>query len=121
MAVMLSENPDTKTLEITVNGTVTEQDFDELMPRFEAFMETHKKIRLIEVVQDYKGFDPGLMWKGMRFDFRAIPHISHCAVVSDIPWMSPMAKAAGAFMPMKVRTFNMDELDAAREWIATAD
>lgn len=121
MAVLYSENPATKTIEVTVNGTLTQQDFDEILPRFEAFMAAHEKIRLIEVVEDLKGADPMLMWQGMKFDFKAIPHISHCAVVSDIPWMSPMAKAAGAFMPMKVRTFDMAQLDEARAWIATAD
>ena len=121
MTVTYSENPDTKTIEIGVNGTVTQEDFDAILPKFDAFMTTHDKIRLVEVVEHYEGFDPGLMWRGMKFDFKAIPHITHCAVVSDVSWMSPLAKAAGAFMPMKVRTFGLDELEVARDWIAAAE
>jgi len=57
----------------------------------------------------------------MKFDMKNIRHISHCAVVSDVGWFSPMSKAAGAFMSTKLRTFNMDEIDAARAWLKDPD
>ena len=121
MSVSYTEDHPNKMVALIVRGSVTRQDFDEILPKFEAFMEKHDKIRLLEIVESFDGFDPSIMWDGMIFDFKAIPHISHCAVVSDIPWMSPMAKAAGAMTPIKMKTFNLNEVEAAQVWLANAD
>ncbi|MBF9029532.1 hypothetical protein HKCCE3408_03910 [Rhodobacterales bacterium HKCCE3408] len=120
MPVTLTTDDATKIAELTVDGRVTEDDWQSVMPRFEAFLEQHGTIRLLEIVLSFEGFDPGLIWKGTRFDMKAIPHISHCAFVSDIGWMSPLARAAGAVTPMQVRTFGTDEVAAARDWLRQA-
>ena len=121
MSVTYAEDPETRTIELTVRGRVTESDWNAIKPRFEAFMETHRTIRLIEVIEALGGFDASLIWEGIRFDFKAIPHISHCAVVTDIGWMSPIVRAASAVMPTVLRTFPLSELEAARTWLRTAE
>ncbi len=121
MSVRYSEDPDAKAIEITVNGRVTRADWEEVAPRFEAFMNAHGTIRLIEVVEELDGFDTGMIWDGIKFDFKAVPHISHCAVVTDIAWMSPLTRAVGAVMPMKMRVFPLAEVQEAREWLTAAD
>ena len=121
MSVHYSENPDTRSIEITVNGRVTREDWDTVAPKFEAFMNTHGTIRLIEVVEALDGFEAGMIWDGIKFDFKAVPHISHCAVVTDIAWMSPLTRAAGAVMPMKMRVFPLAEVQEARDWLRNAD
>lgn len=121
MPVSYSEDPATRSIELTVSGKVTQEDWDRVVPRFETFMEAHGTIRLIEIVESLDGFDPGLIWQGIQFDMKAIPRISHCAVVTDIGWMSPIVKAAGAVMAMQLRTFPLAEANAARDWIREAD
>ena len=110
--------PETKTFEFTISGKLTSEDFDALAGPLEDFVEEHGKIKLLEIIEDFKGFDPTTFWKGMTFDIKIIPHITHCAVVSDMGWISPLTKAAGAFMATKLRTFDIAELDAARAWLA---
>lgn len=118
MATSYRTIPETKTFEFTVSGKVTSDDFDALAGPLEDFVEEHGKIKLLEIIEDFQGFDPMMLWKGMKFDIKIIPHITHCAVVSDMGWISPLTKAAGAFMATKLRTFDLDELDAARAWLA---
>jgi SpoIIAA-like len=77
----------------------------------------HGTIKMIEVVESFDGFDPSVIWPGIKFDFKNIRNISHVAVVSDIGWLSPLAKAAGALLSTKLRAFSISELDDAREWI----
>ncbi|MCA8878593.1 MAG: STAS/SEC14 domain-containing protein [Rhodobacteraceae bacterium] len=121
MPITYHEDPATRTAELSVNGRITRSDFDTLAPKFEAFAETYGPIRLIEIVESLGGFDPSLIWKGLKLDFRVIPRISHCAVVGDAPWLSPLTRASGAVLPVKLRAFPMAELAAARAWIAAAD
>lgn len=112
--------PETKTFELTVKGKVRSADFDALAGPLEEFVKEHDKIKLLEVIQDFEGFEPSIIWKGIKYDIRLIPHITHCAVVSDMGWISPLTKAAAAFTNTKLRTFDLDELDTAREWLAEA-
>lgn len=118
MPVTYKESDDTKTVELVVSGKVTQTDWDAVAPRFEKFVEKSGTIRLVEIIESFKGFDPILLWEGIKLDFKVIPHISHCAVVSDISWISPISKAAGAVMPMQLRTFPLAKADEARAWIA---
>lgn len=124
MSVTYSENADLKTIELRIDGPVTGEDFETLLPKMQAFIETHEKIRLIEIIDSLElpGFETlGMIWEGIKFDIYAIPRISHCAVVSDIGWMSPWSKAAGAMVSTKLRTFSMDQLDEARDWASSAE
>lgn len=120
MPVTYTEDPAARTVELAVSGHISRADFDALAPRIEAFAEAHGPIRVIEVVESLRGFDPSLLWEGIRLDFRIIPKISHCAVVGDAPWLGPVARASAAVLPVTLRAFPLAELEAARSWIATA-
>lgn len=117
MTLRYTEYPDSKTVEFTVQGHVTREDYDDVIDRLQTFIDTHGRIKMIEVIESFTGFDPSVLLPGIRFDIRNIRHISHVAVVSDIGWMSPLVKAAGALISTRVRMFHLDELDQARAWI----
>ncbi len=121
MAVTYSEDPLAHTITLEVDGRVTREDFDEISPKFEAFVEEHKPIRLLEIIHKLDGFDASVVWQGIKLDTKVLPHISHCAVVGDIGWLSPISKAAGTVISTRLRTFPLSELDAARVWIADPD
>lgn len=118
MSVEMSLDRDRKLAELRVDGRVSRADFDRIAPEFEAFVEECGQIRLLEVIETLGGFDPSLLWDGMKLDLKVIPHISHCAVVSDIGWLSPLSKAAGALISTRLRTFALSEEEAARAWLA---
>jgi hypothetical protein len=121
MTVTYIEDADAKTVELTVSGRITREDFDAVIAPMQAFIDAHGSIRLVEVVESMGGFDPSVIWEGIQFDIRNIRHISHVAIVSDIGWISPLSKAAGALMSTKLRTFAMAELGEARAWVRAAD
>lgn len=120
MSLTYTEYPDDAIVEIRVEGHLTREDYDAVIEPLQDFIDAHGTIKLIEIIDSFTGFDPSTVWAGMKFDFRNIRHVSHVAVVSDIGWMGPVAKAAGAVISSDVRTFDMDELDAARAWVRDA-
>ncbi|WP_456390767.1 STAS/SEC14 domain-containing protein [Profundibacter sp.] len=122
MVLKYIEHPEIKTVEIHIDGKVTHEEFDSVIIDVGEFIQNFKTIKLLERVETFKvGMDMSMMWEGMKFDLKNIRHISHCAVVSDIGWLSPLSKAAGAFVSTKLRTFSMDEIDAARAWLKDPD
>jgi hypothetical protein len=120
MTISYHEDDATRTAEIVVSGRITAEDYDKAITPMQSFIDRHKTVKLIEVIESFQGFDPWIIWDGIKFDMRNIPHISHVAVVSDIGWIGPMSKAAGALISTKLRIFELSQLDEAREWIKTA-
>jgi len=121
MAVTYKMHPEAGIFELTVTGKIADADFDALTGPLDAFVKTHGKIKLLEIIKDFQGFDPMLMWRGAKYDLHILPKITHCAVVSDMGWISPLAKAAGAFVSTRLRTFDLSEEEAAREWLDGAE
>ncbi len=121
MSITYKEIPEEKIIELSIKGKITKDDFHKVTKQFEKFVEENGTIKLLEVVEDFKGFDPLLMWEGIKFDINNVKHISHCAVVSDIGWISPVSKAASGFMPTVLRNFSLDQIDGARQWLKTPE
>ncbi|TFH08974.1 MAG: STAS/SEC14 domain-containing protein [Nitrosomonadales bacterium] len=121
MTTMYKEIPEQKTVEFIIYGKVTKEDFDQISEKLHKFIEAHGTIKLIEVIQSFEGFDPSVIWDGIKFDIQHLRFISHCAVVSDNGWISPISKAAGAFISTKLRTFSLVQLDEARQWLKSPD
>ena len=120
MTTTYTEDPEHKIAELVVDGKVTHEDFNNIARQLESFIEKHGRIKLIEEIRKLEGIDASMVWEGIKFDIKNlkhIRHISHCAVVSDIGWLSPISKAAGAFISCKIRTFSLDQTDEARSWL----
>jgi len=95
MTTSYKEYPDTKIVEIHVDGEVTREEFDTILADMNDFILRFGTIKLLESVATFKvGMDASMVWDGMMFDFKNLRHISHCAVVSDIGWISPLSRAA---------------------------
>lgn len=120
MTTTYREYPEHKIAELVIDGKVTHEDFNNITIQLEGFIEKQGHIKLLEEIRTLKGFDASMVWEGIKFDIKNlkhIRHISHCAVVSDIGWLSPISKAAGAFISCKIRTFTLDQIDEARAWL----
>lgn len=121
MTIHYEENDATKTATIKVSGKITEADYKAAVEPMQQFIDRHGTVRFIEVIESFHGFDPSVIWPGMKFDWKNLPHISRVAVVSDMGWIGPLSKAAGYFMNTKLRTFGLDELEEARKWVQEDD
>ncbi|MCT8158484.1 STAS/SEC14 domain-containing protein [Pseudoruegeria sp. SHC-113] len=121
MALDYKEFPTEGIVEIRVDGKVTREEYHHAVNQLESFIFDHGTVRLVEIVEDFEGFDSKMFWDGLKFDMKYIPSITHCAVVSDIGWIAPLSKAAGALLSTKLRTFGMAELEDARAWVRTPE
>lgn len=117
MPLIYAEDDNTKTATITVSGHITREDYDKALAPMQAFIDKHGTVNFIEVIESFTGFDPSIIWPGLKFDIANIKHIRRVAVVSDIGWISPLTKAAGHFISTKLRMFDLAELEEARDWV----
>ena len=117
MTLDYTEFPDDKVVEVRLDGRITRTEYDGCIDKLQDFIDTHGTVKRVEIIASFTGFDPSTIWEGIKFDFRNITHISHVAVVSDIGWISPASKAAGALVSTQLRRFGMDHLEEARTWV----
>lgn len=117
MTVTYTEIPEKARVEFTVSGHISYDDYLKIAEPTEKFVEAYDKIQMIEVVNHFSGFDPAVLLPGIKFDFKVIRHITHIAIVTDIGWISPIARAVGALLPTRMRVFERDQLEMARAWL----
>lgn len=116
MSCIYSEHETAPVAEIRIVGRVTQNDMDHVLPKLEALIRKHGRIRLVEVVESFDSFDPTTILDGIKFDYEHLRDVTHAAVVSDIPWIGFMTRASSMVMPVAIRTFTMDQLNEARAW-----
>ena len=116
MSCIYTEDPELPVIELRVLGRVTQHDMDEILPKIEAFIARHGKVRIVEVIEKFEGFDPTTMLDGIKFDINHLSDVTHAAVVSDIGWIGMLTRASAMIMPLTVRVYPMSELETARAW-----
>ncbi len=64
MTVRYTGDPDRKTVELNVRGHVTRADCDGVLEPLQRFIDTHGRIKVIEVIDSFDGFDPAVLVAG---------------------------------------------------------
>ena len=55
MSCIYTEDPELPVIELRVLGRVTQHDMDEILPKIEAFIARHGKVRIVEVIEKFEG------------------------------------------------------------------
>ncbi len=108
---------------ISATGKIGGHDYETtLEPAINDAAGQHGKIALLMVLgPDFEGYSAGAAFDDMRFGVRNFNSFRRIAIVSDNPWLRNGAAAMMYLMPGKSKGFSVDELDAAKEWIAQKD
>lgn len=109
---------DSNIVEISVQGYVTEADFDTAIAQFKDDFERHGKLRVLEEIQSFEGLDPITLWKDIRFGLAHVNKITHAAVVADAKWMRTFAEATNSVLTAKIKAFEPSQVEAARIWLS---
>lgn len=113
----LTQIENTNIFEFTLDGDFTRVDFEQIAQQLEAIIAEHGDVRLIEVVKSIGSIEPSALLEDLKFAPKHLKHFSHVAVVADQKWIAWLSKMAAAFMSAEIRTFELDQLQQAREWI----
>ncbi|MBN8838611.1 MAG: STAS/SEC14 domain-containing protein [Sphingomonadales bacterium] len=108
-------------VELVVDGAISREDFDSVVTTLEAQFETHQKLNVVEIVRKFGGIAPALWWRDVKWSFGHLDRFGRCAIVTDAGWIGPVARALGAMLPIELRTFHIDGLEAARAWARGSD
>ena len=105
-------------LGVRVSGTLTEADYDRLVPFLEARVREHGPLRVLVLMEDWHGWDSlGALWEDAKMDARLNEHARRIAMVGDEDWERWMSKLSKPFAEGQLRYFDAADLDAAWAWV----
>jgi hypothetical protein len=113
--------PQNNIVEISIEGTIREADFDQVTERLKTDLKQHGKLRILEEIRSFEGIDPIALWKDVRFSLSHVNDFTHAAVVTEAKWMRTFAEAINSVLSAQVKAFERSQIEAARQWLATAD
>lgn len=111
------EDPDSHIVEITVDGAISREAFDDIARRLEARIARDGKVRVLEEVRSLGAIAPATFWADLKFSLRHLNDFSRCAVVTDRGWIEWLARAVAPFVTCAVRHFPPEQIGDARRWL----
>jgi hypothetical protein len=101
-------------------GRVTSEDYEStLIPAVEAAVDLAGRARMLYMLgSEFEGYEAEAALDDARMGMHHWSDFDRIAVVTDHDMYRTMIKGFGFLMPGEVRVFGVDELDAAKEWVA---
>jgi len=117
MSVTLNELDDGHILVVRLSGKLTKQDYEQFVPRTEALISRHGRIRILLEMHDFHGWEMGALWEDLKFDVKHFKDIERIAMVGEKKWEKGMAVFCKPFTTAKVRYFDESQADQASQWV----
>jgi hypothetical protein len=118
------ENPTAKIVEITIDGRITKESFQELASLLEDRIRDWGHVNILEDFKSLEGgIEMGAIWEDLKFGYKNLRKFPKCAVVTDKNWVGPVVNVLSPLFPIDVRRFPADGIEEARSWLSsgTAD
>jgi hypothetical protein len=119
MITLLDNLPDA-VLGVQAAGEITRDDYTQtLSPLFEEHLKRHGKVRLLYVLDDEHDFTAGALWEDERLFDRHPFSFEKVAVVTNAKGVRGLVRTFGWMIPGDVHLFAADEIEQAKEWVAS--
>ncbi len=102
---------------VRATGKLTQEDYDQLIPVWERVIEEEGPMRMLLVMADFHGWEPGAAWDDFRFAAGHSSKVNRVAMVGEKKWQEWLAKLGSVFLPERVRYFDLAELPDAEHWV----
>ncbi|MDR0786345.1 MAG: STAS/SEC14 domain-containing protein [Gemmatimonadota bacterium] len=103
-------------IEITVNGAISEDDFEGVVKAIDRLTAVHGRLNALEIVRGLPSLPSELWWKDLKYSLSNLDSFGRCAVVSEMGWIGPVTRFFAALLRMEIRAFPLAELEEARAW-----
>ncbi len=100
------------------SGKLTRSDYDAAVPEIENALRLNKgALRVLIVLEDFRGWDIGALWEELRFDIRHGDDFGRIAVIGEKKLEEWATRISKPFFGAEVRYFDRAEREAAEKWL----
>lgn len=103
---------------LRAGGLVTPDDYAAIVrPALSQWLDQQERLRVLAIVHDDFAYADG-DWKTASDGVLNLPEWHRLGVVTDHGWLRRMAPVGSFFVPARLKTFRMDQLENAMTWVA---
>jgi hypothetical protein len=107
---------------LRAGGKLSREDYESVLePALEEGIGSGE-LRLVFVIDDFDGLEPGAMIEDMKTGFKALirDHSAwkRFALVTDVDWIATAFRLFTWMTPGEVKIFGLDGIDEAKAWVA---
>ncbi|MCW8126541.1 STAS/SEC14 domain-containing protein [Microbulbifer halophilus] len=106
-----------RVLTITASGTLTADDYRQLLPELEKKLDEYGQLRFYIKLEDFDGFEPGAIWEDLKFDREHADQYGRTAIIGEQKWEEWGTRFSGLFMNAEIRFFYKDQQLEAWDWV----
>ena len=111
---------DDNVVEYQVSGQLGIQEYREFQAALEALIHEVGNIKMLALLKDFQGWEPGDGWEDTSFTDRNDPHIDKFAIVGDAKWHDLVTVfILKDLRPVPIEYFTPDQEVLARSWLAS--
>lgn len=100
-----------------INGKLTDEDYQVLIPQLEKIITEHGKLRLLMVIKNFKGWTLEAMWDDLKLGIRHHNDLERIAIVGEDDKQQWMATISKPFISAPVEYFHLGHAGEAWHWI----
>ncbi len=116
--VSMMLHPDENVIELRVEGTITREDYDNLMPELDPLLVSgNGAMGFLVRLEDFDGWTPGALVREAAFDLKNRSRIGPVAVVGEGRFTQWGTQLSNAFFPAEVKFYLAHEITEARRWL----
>lgn len=105
------------TVELTIDGNITTEEFDGFIAKLDAVIKQHGKVRILEHIVKLGTIPPSRVIQDISFVVRHRKDFERVAVVGDQAWLGLVATLAKPFVAGDLKRFKSEQIDEARAWL----
>ncbi|MFU8804107.1 MAG: STAS/SEC14 domain-containing protein [Bradymonadaceae bacterium] len=102
---------------LTVDGKISGEDYERVVPRMEKILDEHDKLNLLVKVESIEGIEPDAVWKDLKFMGKHFNDIERFGVMGSSDKSDWIAKLSKPFTTADVRHFDMNQGGEAERWV----
>lgn len=117
MPIEMRTDATTNLVEVNLSGKLHADDYKAFVPKIEAAIEEHGKLRMLVRMEKFSGWDAGALWQDIKFDVKHFADFEKIAIVGDSKWEEGIAKFCEPFTSASVEFFEEGTESAASQWL----
>lgn len=113
----LNVNPESNIIYTLVTGTVVKEDMEKLLPILKDKIQKFGKARWYYEMKDFNGWKPDAFWEDVMFDLKHANDFEKVAMVGEKKWQEWMTQIMKPFTSAEIKYFDLEDKQAAKDWI----
>jgi hypothetical protein len=93
------------------------KDYRLILPHIENVLKLYDKANWYFEMVAFEGWDLAAFWEDVKFDLKHANDFHKIAMVGEKKWEKWMSKLMHPFTGAEVKYFNMEEKEAAMQWV----